>query len=238
MGAASGRRAGMRVVIAYLVSLPFAPTPAPVGVIRWLAAEYETGQTVAPWTTLNAYNMWSLASQPVQGRGQLLWPSDSELRLGLTLRTWGSLAFCAIILPTTWTLFRRLPHEDDRVGQEQLMTRAWFIVLVGFFLVETRMHERYILFALALAPLMWYCGRWERRSAATLIVTFTICVTLVFGFYEHGWLPELLPVTHVLSIVNLFALAAVMIAYFAPKETTARAPANGAGTSAARAAGR
>ena len=76
---------------------------------------------------------------------------------------------------------------------------------------------------------MWYCGRWERRSAATLIVTFTICVTLVFGFYEHGWLPELLPVTHVLSIVNFFALAAVMIAYFAPKETTPRAPANEAG---------
>ena len=132
------------VVIAYLVSLPFAPTAAPVGVIRWLAAEYATGQTVSPWTTSNAYNLWALASQPVQGRGQFLWPSDSELRLGLTLRTWGSLAFCAIILPTTWTLFRRLPHEDDRVGQEQLMTRAWFIVLVGFFLVETRMHERYI----------------------------------------------------------------------------------------------
>lgn len=222
------------LVIAYLVSLPFAPTAAPVGVMRWLVTEYTAGQTLSPWTSVNAYNLWALISQPTEVHHRYFWPPDSLQRLGLTLRAWGWLAFSAIIVPTTWALFRRLPGEDDRVAQEQLVTRAWFIVLVGLFLVATRMHERYILFALALAPLIWYCGRWDRGSTAALIVTFTICVTLVLGFYEHSWLPELLPVTRLLSVVNLFALGAAMVPYFMPGWTRHRGPPSATIASAAQ----
>ena len=78
-------------------------------------------------------------------------------------------AFAAIVVPTTWMLYRRWAAQADRRAQEQLETHAWFVVLVACFIFETRMHERYILFALALAPLMWYCGRLERGAAATFI---------------------------------------------------------------------
>ena len=188
------------LLVAYVTALPFAPALAPLGVFRWLAGEYS-----ADSTAVNAYNIWTLA-----------WPatSDSRVAFGLTLHAWGWLGFAAILIATAWKLYGGLAQDRLRVAQEQLMTRAWFIVLVALFVLLTRMHERYILFALALAPLIWFCGKWERRSAVTLIVTFTICVTLVLGFYEHGWLRELPAVTHLLSIVNLCALAAVTASFF------------------------
>jgi hypothetical protein len=169
-----------------------------------------TGHSLTDATSVNGYNFWTLA-----------WPvtSDSAVVLALTLHTWRWLAFSAILFVTTWTFFQRLAQQHDRVVQGKLTARAWFIVLVAVFLFLTRMHERYILFSLALAPLMWFCGRWERRSAITLISTFTICVTLVLGFYEHGWLREIPAVTHLLSLINLAAFAAVAASFFAARRT-------------------
>jgi Gpi18-like mannosyltransferase len=194
------------IALAYVAALPFAPTMAPIGVLHWLALEYAAGASLSDSTSVNAYNLWTLA-----------WPvtSDSQTLFKISLHAWGWLAFAAILVPTTWGLFRRLGQEPLRVAQEHLMARAWFIVLAALFILLTRMHERYILFALALAPLMWFCGRWERRSAITLLATFTICVTLVLGFYEHSWLQEIPAVTHLLSLINLLALGAVTISFFA-----------------------
>jgi Gpi18-like mannosyltransferase len=194
------------VLLGYLTALPFAPTVAPLGALHWLALEFSSGASLSDSTAVNAYNIWTLA-----------WPvgSDSRVFLGLTLHAWGWLAFAAILIPTTGRLYGSLAGDNPRVAQEQLMTRAWFIVLVALFVLLTRMHERYILFALALAPLMWFCGRWERRSAVALIATFTICVTLVLGFYEHSWLREIPAVTHFLSFVNLCALIVVTASFFA-----------------------
>jgi dolichyl-phosphate-mannose-protein mannosyltransferase len=198
-------------LIAYVVALPFAPTVNPLGVMHWLAIQYTAGQSLTDATSVNAYNFWTLA-----------WPvtSDSAVVLGLTLHTWGWLAFSAILSVTTWTFFQRLAQQHNRVVQGKLTARAWFIVLVAVFLFLTRMHERYILFSLALAPLMWFCGSWERRSAITLISTFTICVTLVLGFYEHGWLRDIPAVTHLLSLINLAAFAAVAASFFGARRTS------------------
>ena len=193
------------IVIAYLVSLPFAPTAAPIGVIRWLANEYAIGQSLSHWTSVNAYNIWTLAGAPTP---------DLTTVLGLTLHAWGWIAFAAVLVPITWMLYHHLGTQMDRSAQEQFVTRAWFVVLVAFFIFETRMHERYILFALALAPLMWYCGRLERRVAATFIVTFTACVILVLGFYEHSWMKENAAITHLLSLINVAAFAVAAVSYF------------------------
>ena len=178
---------------------------APLGALQWLARQYVLGQSLSQSTSINAYNLWTLVWLPV---------ADTKLFFGVTLHTWGWVAGTLLIGMTTWTLFRRLGRERDRIAQEMLTTRAWFIALSGLFIVLTRMHERYILFALALAPLMWYCGRRERRAALTPIVSFTVCVTLVLGAYEHSVFPEIPFVTHVLSLVNIAAVVAVMIPFF------------------------
>ncbi|MBD5653978.1 MAG: hypothetical protein IAI50_02215 [Candidatus Eremiobacteraeota bacterium] len=193
------------IVIAYVVSLPFAPTVSLAGVLSWLAGSYASGQSLTDATSVNAYNVWTL--------WWLVTP-DSRLLLGLRLHAWGWLAFAAIAVAVIWRLSRRLAAESDRVLREQLIARASFIMLVALFMFATRMHERYILYALTLVPLMWFCGRSERWTAVTLLVTFTLCVILVLGFYEHDRFHEIPIVTHLLSLINLVALFVVLRSFF------------------------
>lgn len=192
-------------MIAYVVSLPFAPSAAPLAVYEWLAAQYGAGQSLTGATSVNAYNLWTLA-----------WPvtSDARIVLGLSLHAWGWLAFAALVVPTAGRLWHRL-GKCDLVQAERLIVRAWFVVLAGFFMLATRMHERYILYALALVPPMWFCGRASRWAAATLLVTFTVTVTLVLGFYEHHWIAENATITHVLSAIDVLAFAAAAVSFLA-----------------------
>lgn len=187
------------VVMAYLVSLPFVPSAAPVGVVRWLAGRV-AGQALSDSTSVNAYNVWTAAASPMR---------DSIVFAGVSLQMWGWLAFAASTVITTAVLFARMRGECDPVARERLLAVAAFAVLVALFVLLTRMHERYILFALALAPLMWQCGLAQRRVACILLATFTVCVVLVLGFYEHRVFPELQLVTHALSVINVAALAAL-----------------------------
>ncbi len=198
-----GPAAGL--VLAYGASLAFAPTALPVGVARWLAERYVAGQSLTTQTSVNAYNVWTLIGTPVP---------DSVRAYGVSLHVWGWAAFGALGAATlaryVWCM--RPVAECDR--WEQLTTRAWFVVLAGLFSLVTRMHERYILFALALVPLMWFCGRIERRAALALVTAFVLCVVLVLGFYEHRVFAEIPAATHLLSAVNLMALAAIAWSFF------------------------
>lgn len=194
----------LSVVVAYVVSLPFVPTAAPVGVLRWLAGRV-AGQALSDSTSVNAYNVWTAMASPVR---------DSIVFAGMSLQTWGWLAFSAFTAVTTAVSFARARRERDPCARERLLAVGAFAVLVALFALLTRMHERYILFALALAPLVWQCGLLQRRVASTLIATFTICVVLVLGFYEHGVFPELQLVTHALSLVNVGALVALAVAFW------------------------
>ncbi|MBD5653700.1 MAG: hypothetical protein IAI50_00790, partial [Candidatus Eremiobacteraeota bacterium] len=71
---------GCAIVIAYVVSLPFAPTVSLAGVLSWLAGSYASGQSLTDATSVNAYNVWTL--------WWLVTP-DSRLLLGLRLHAWG-----------------------------------------------------------------------------------------------------------------------------------------------------
>jgi Gpi18-like mannosyltransferase len=101
---------------------------------------------------------------------------------------------------------------------------ACFIVLAGMFVLLTRMHERYLFFAVALAPTLWYVGRWERIVGATMMVTFTLNCAWVMWTAAHGAAPGAhaagnatshlnrigLLVGHGLSLINVLALAALV----------------------------
>jgi len=193
------------VVVAYGASLAFAPTVAPFGVARWLAERYIAGQSLTTQTSVNAYNLWTLLGPPV---------SDTVRAFGVPLHVWGWAAFGALGAAVLIVYVRLGRAHSDRPRWERLTTRAWFIVLAGAFCSITRMHERYILFALALVPLVWFCGKIERRAALTLLAAFVICVILVLGFYEHHVFAELSAATRLLSLVNLVALGALVFSFF------------------------
>lgn len=192
------------LVAAYAASLPFAPTAAPLGVLRWLVGNYASGQSQTSVTSLNAYNLWTLLGTPA---------SDSLRAYGLTLQVWGWVAF-AVLLGATLTLYvRRSRACAPRAAQERVTTRAWFLVLAAVFCLLTRMHERYILYALALLPIVWFCGKVERAAAVTWLTTFVTCVILAFHVYGPGIMREIPAVPYGLAALNLVVLATLAASF-------------------------
>lgn len=191
---AAGPAAG--AVLAYCVSLPFAPSAAPLATLRWLAQQYTSGQSLFPMTSVNAYNVWLVANPPVP---------DASRAFGLSLQSWGWLAFSALDAGVTLAFWRRFARERSRAAGEQLVTLAWFVATLGLFVLATRMHERYLIFALAFAPMLFWCGAWQRLAVVVLSLTFTANVGLDL-IYKH--VREVVLLTRTLSLVNVATLVA------------------------------
>ena len=123
------------------------PTRSLVGKFVEAAGTY-TGLSV------NAFNLWR---NPWSGMGDTLhWGDDTVvgLTLGNAARTWqqvGALLFAAVALLALWAVARR----DDLRG----VLLAALVLAVAFFVVPTRVHERYLFPALALAAPLLLSGR-------------------------------------------------------------------------------
>jgi Gpi18-like mannosyltransferase len=206
------------LVTAYLVSLPFAP-PSPPATFAWLARFVQAGIARYPLTSFGAFNLYTVTDW--------LKGSDEVRILGISLRLWGQIAFGILLAATACALAIRLGGERDRGERERALVTACFLVLAGMFVLLTRMHERYLFFAAALAPALWYAGPWQRVVGATVMATFTInCATIFYSYAAGSGSPSHaaapphadtsphygLLVQHVVSLVNVVALAA--LAYY------------------------
>lgn len=206
------------VTVAYLVSLPFAPSPHPLAVFAWLAHLLQGGIQLFRSASIGAFNLYTVVGRFNQ--------SDDVPFLGVPLRFWGDAAFAALLAFVAVTLAMRLSRERDRGARERSLVTACVVVLAGMFVLLTRMHERYLFFAAALVPALWYAGQWERLLGATMMTTFTInCAAILSSpafsrhtaaanaaaqsiIISHGR-PTAWVAVHVISLINVLALAAL-----------------------------
>lgn len=122
------------LAVALVVIIPFSwDSP-----IAFMIDRY-AGYNVYPYTSVNAYSLWALAG---------FWENDTVVHLGLTYQQWGILAFVAFAAFVMWQLHRRY---DTRSA-----VFAVFLLAFGFFMLMTRMHERYLFSVFALLALGWY----------------------------------------------------------------------------------
>lgn len=120
--------------IVFLVILPFNwDNP-----IAFLVDRY-AGYNQYAYNSLNAYNFWALLS---------FWKPDTVPHAGLTYQVWGILAFLAFVAFVMWQLHRRYTPRAAIF--------AVFLLMFGFFMLMTRMHERYLFPVFALLALGWY----------------------------------------------------------------------------------
>jgi predicted membrane-bound dolichyl-phosphate-mannose-protein mannosyltransferase len=129
--------------------------------------------------TINAFNMWR---NPWTGLGDTLhWGDDTTIALalgGLTL-TWqqvGVVLFAAVALLALWVVARR----DDVPG----VLIACLLLAIAFFVLPTRVHERYLFPALALAaPLVLRRPLWTAIYGALTLSFFAN----VYWVYTEDW---------------------------------------------------
>lgn len=135
-----------------------------VGDLLGLAAQYFSTAGMFPVLTANAFNIWAgvgaipLAQQI--GEGHVYWLTDDFQVLGLSAQTIGGILFLLVAAVVVWLLVKR--HEPKQV----LLAAA--TLLVAFFNLPTRVHERYLVQAFAILAIIWV-ATYSRRIILLLL---------------------------------------------------------------------
>ena len=190
-------------MVAYVGSLPFAPSAAPGATISWLLNRYRDATQLYPYTSVSAFNLYTV-------RGSF-YASDAHVIGGLSIAAWGIVLF-AVLLAIILVAFRRALYDGRPLrAYEPLFFTAVFATLAALFVVTTRMHERYLFGALVLAPLLVFIGRWERSAAIVMMATFTIGCVLALSLLTAETYPRGVSMAvHLFSLLNLAALVVLI----------------------------
>jgi dolichyl-phosphate-mannose--protein O-mannosyl transferase len=160
---------GASVVLTLAVAALFHPTANPVELLSWLLDRYRIGSTVYAYNTVNAFNLYAIK--------QTFWQSDlAPLPLfGINLGAMWMWGVVLVLAASALIVARYLQERTDRAFLEASM-----LVAFAFFVLATRMHERYIFGAFLLAfPLLAF-GR--RQIWTAVILTFTTLLNLIYSF--------------------------------------------------------
>jgi len=149
-------------------------TIAPFQVARpwdFLATMIESSADYFPYTSLNAFNLMALAVG--------LRVRDSTTLLGVSAFSVGMFLLGALLLVAIFLMWR--------VRTPRMLLYAAFLAYLGFFMLPTRIHERYLYFALALLT-PFALDSWATITMyAVLTVTFLINQFVTLRFLNHFW---------------------------------------------------
>lgn len=152
-----------------------------------------------PYASVNAFNFFSLIEKN--------WMSDSAVFWGLSYHTWGMIFIVAVTL-LVWFLYYK--------GKSNLFAPAAALLLItGVFNLSTRMHERYLFPAVALAILAFIYLRDKRLLllsagfSATVFLNTHYVLFKTSGMNAYPYSPALI-VTSILNVLLFMYLIWVL----------------------------
>ena len=173
-------------ILLFLVILPFHWNNP----ITFLIDRY-TGYNLYPYNSLNAYNFWAYIG---------FWKPDTVPHLGLSYQTWGIIALVIFAGFVMWQLHRK-PGGRAPVF-------ATFLIMFSFFMLMTRMHERYLFPVFALLA-MSFSPRHPPWLYVGLMGTFFANLVYVMSMLNAG---KFIPDGH-WSIYVLVPINAILFFY-------------------------
>ena len=177
----------------FLVVLPFEGIGNP---ITFLIKTYSTGYMYYDVTSVNAFNFWGLYA---------LWMKDGYLfYVGWAL-------FGAVAVFTLYMVHKRLKVSGDLIA-----VFAAFMLFFVFFMLPTRIHERYMFPAISVLALMFPLLKKTRPLYIVLTATFLINQAYILNWLNVSYpnaLPNLTgdPVVLAVSVINLIMLLYALV---------------------------
>jgi dolichyl-phosphate-mannose-protein mannosyltransferase len=150
------------------------------------------------YTTVNAFNIWSFGG---------IWIPDTTLFLFLNWYIIGWIIFGALAAFTLYFVYRRLDGSEEVV-----ILFSAFLLFFGFFMLPTRIHERYLFPAFSVMTLLIPFVKRMRLIYAILTGTYLINLAYVMEllnsdtFISYGD-----PVVIAVGFINLIVLKYVLI---------------------------
>jgi Gpi18-like mannosyltransferase len=152
-------------------------------------------------TSLNAFNIWGLGG---------MWISDTQGFFFITANLIGWLMFG---LFTAFTLY--FVHKRISANEELTVLFAAFVLFFGFFMLPTRIHERYLFPAISILALMFPFLKKTRflflALTATCFVNQAYVLNALVAAYPYGpnLTGDLVAIT--VSLINLIAFLYVLM---------------------------
>ena len=141
-----------------------------VGDIFGLAGQYVYNANYFHVLTANAYNIWVLGGRiplaHIIPDDDAIWISDSYKVLGVPAQFIGTGLFLIVALTVSVVLFKRREPMQVLTGLA--------VLLVAFFVLPTRVHERYLVQAFAVLAIIWVPKLWQRIFLVVLAFANTI----------------------------------------------------------------
>jgi Gpi18-like mannosyltransferase len=197
--------------LAFVVALIFHPSVT--SAIPWLVERYAYGSAVYPYNSVNAFNLHSLFRP--------FWQPDTVpivvggLNLG-AMWLWGIILVAAAAALIVTRYLQR--------GDELAFLEAAMLISLAFFVLATRMHERYIFNAFALmVPLAAINRRYLIPIGA---ISVTLLANLWYSLYYAQAMEAKLPVnatdifpllTHPMSLINVVVFFVLGYVYLGGK---------------------
>ena len=152
---------------------PYSPTLASIPIIGdllGLAVQYISTAGMFPVLTANAFNIWAGVgniplAQQIQD-GHVFWLTDEYPIFGLPAQAIGGVLFLTVVAIIFWMLIKRHSPNQVLLGSAAL--------LVAFFALPTRVHERYLAQAFAILALVWVASNSRRIFLAVLAIANTL----------------------------------------------------------------
>jgi Gpi18-like mannosyltransferase/predicted membrane-bound dolichyl-phosphate-mannose-protein mannosyltransferase len=167
------------LVLAYLSTIPFHLGANPVAQFAWLYERYRFAAGVYAYNSVNAFNLYVMAPS------NHFWMSDGTIlpnwtiggrSFGFPMYAWGIGLFVAAVA----LVVSRLVQRRDSIA----LLEAAMVLSLGYFVLSTRMHERYIYNAVMLAiPLAFYRRRY---LYAAIAISITLLANLIYSFDYVG----------------------------------------------------
>lgn len=190
----------------------------------WLANLMSQTGNNYPYSTVNAFNIW-LLPPPNES-----WKSDAQLLFFLPHRVWGIVLIAGALAAIGVYVWR----NRARFGAPVYFLAA-SATLTSFYMLPTRMHERYIFPAIAFLALAAACNRRLNWIYAGFSLTSLVSIGYIFFFYndKSAWVEGLkalmgngpmlgnlkLSGMVVLSLVNVWLFGELMGAMFSKRQS-------------------
>jgi dolichyl-phosphate-mannose-protein mannosyltransferase len=194
---------GSAGIIAYLSTIPFTTDHRLVASARWLLERYTNGVSKYPFNTTGGFTLFGVTGNYYQ--------SDETLVFGVPLHAWGVALFLVLLTAVTLKLNSMLRAAPS---QRQMLASA-YVILAGFFILNTRMHERYLMPALVVGAIVACADRRYALMTLAFATTFTVnCAFILVGFYGGAHHPLTLQLAHLCAAVNVATFLVLAATYF------------------------
>ena len=157
------------------------------------------------YVTSNAFNIWSFVGMAV---------FDNETFLSISYNIWGWAMFAALSVFTLYFVHKRFNMSDKLP-----VIFAAFVFFFGFFMLPTRMHERYLFPAISMLALMF--PFLKKTRPLFVVLTGTCLVNQAYVLYwlnayanaGYSYGPNLTgdPIALIVSLINLIAFVYVLM---------------------------